>query len=175
MPFEQRGHAVARPATYAARPVPRPQARPEPVRLRYDSAPAPRPVAQQPVARPVAPQPVTELVAPQPSTALPTRFDQLGLTPDLLATVAAEGYTEPTPVQARSIPIVLAGRDLLASAQTGTGKTAAFVLPILQLLNANRPPVRYLAGGKIKRGYTGLPIRCLVLTPTRELDRKSVV
>ncbi len=97
-------------------------------------------------------------------------FDQLGLTPDLLRTVANEGYTVPTPVQAQSIPIVLAGRDILAGAQTGTGKTAAFVLPILQLLDASRPSVRYIPAGKVRRrGETGLPIRCLVLTPTREL------
>ena len=105
-----------------------------------------------------------------PATGLPPSFDQLGLTPDLLRTVAKQGYTVPTPVQAQSIPIVLAGRDILAGAQTGTGKTAAFVLPILQLLNASRPPVRYLPAGKVRRrGETGLPIRCLVLTPTREL------
>ena len=97
-------------------------------------------------------------------------FDQLGLTPDLLRTVAKQGYTVPTPVQAQSIPIVLAGRDILAGAQTGTGKTAAFVLPILQLLDAGRPAVRYIPAGKVRRrGETGLPIRCLVLTPTREL------
>jgi ATP-dependent RNA helicase RhlE len=99
---------------------------------------------------------------------VPVAFDQLGLTPDLLRTVAAEGYTEPTPVQAQSIPVVLAGRDLLAGAQTGTGKTAAFVLPILQLLHASRPSVG-THGGRPRRGETGLPIRCLVLTPTREL------
>ena len=97
-------------------------------------------------------------------------FDQLGLAPDLLRTVAKQGYTVPTPVQAQSIPIVLAGRDILAGAQTGTGKTAAFVLPILQLLDISRPAVRYIPAGKVRRrGETGLPIRCLVLTPTREL------
>jgi len=104
-----------------------------------------------------------------PASELPA-FDQLGLTPDLLRTVAKEGYAVPTPVQAQSIPIVLAGRDILAGAQTGTGKTAAFVLPILHLLNGNRPAVRYIPAGKVRRrGETGLPIRCLVLTPTREL------
>jgi ATP-dependent RNA helicase RhlE len=97
-------------------------------------------------------------------------FDQLGLTPELLRAVAAQGYTEPTPVQAEAIPYVLAGRDVLAGAQTGTGKTAAFVLPILQLLNANRPEPRHLPLGNGRpRGATGMPIRCLVLTPTREL------
>jgi ATP-dependent RNA helicase RhlE len=95
-------------------------------------------------------------------------FDSLGLTPELLRAVAAEGYTEPTPVQAETIPHVLAGRDVLAGAQTGTGKTAAFVLPILQLLNATRPRARHPIGPRPK-GATGLPIRCLVLTPTREL------
>ena len=104
------------------------------------------------------------------SPSAPSSFDQLGLTPDLLRTVATQGYTEPTPVQAESIPIVLAGRDLLSSAQTGTGKTAAFVLPILQLLHASRVAPRALAPGRsLPRGATGQPIRCLVLTPTREL------
>jgi ATP-dependent RNA helicase RhlE len=96
-------------------------------------------------------------------------FDRLGLTPELLRAVADQGYTEPTPVQAAAIPLVLAGRDLLAGAQTGTGKTAAFVLPILQRLNASAPPSR-------DRGVTGRPppagrrgVRVLVLAPTREL------
>ena len=97
----------------------------------------------------------------EPTPERPSSFGQLGLTPELLRAVAAQGYTVPTPVQAQAIPIVLAGRDLLASAQTGTGKTAAFVLPILQLLNASRPAVRYLPAGKGRRGATGLPIRCV--------------
>jgi ATP-dependent RNA helicase RhlE len=97
-------------------------------------------------------------------------FDRLGLTPELLRAVAAQGYTEPTPVQAEAIPLVLARRDVLAGAQTGTGKTAAFVLPILQILNESRPEPRHLPIGNGRpRGATGLPIRCLVLTPTREL------
>ncbi len=83
-------------------------------------------------------------------------FDRLGLSPELLKAVSAQGYTEPTPVQAESIPLVLAGRDVLAGAQTGTGKTAAFVLPMLQRLHASRP-----AGQRF--------IRALILTPTREL------
>ena len=106
-------------------------------------------------------------------------FDTLGLTPELLRAVEAEGYTEPTPVQAQAIPHVLAGRDVLAGAQTGTGKTAAFVLPILQLLNASRPTPRHPireSGAPRRRSFgvrpkisSGLPVRCLVLTPTREL------
>ena len=98
-------------------------------------------------------------------------FDELGLAPELLRAVAAEGYTEPTPVQAEAIPHVLAGRDVLAGAQTGTGKTAAFVLPILQLLEPPTPATiaRALRSAPRPRGATGLPIRCLVLTPTREL------
>jgi ATP-dependent RNA helicase RhlE len=120
--------------------------------------------------RPSSAPPTALATLDQPATEAPLAFDQLGLTPELLRTIAAQGYTEPTPVQAQSIPIVLAGRDLLAGAQTGTGKTAAFVLPILQLLNASRPAVRYIPAGKARRrGESGLPIRCLVLTPTREL------
>jgi ATP-dependent RNA helicase RhlE len=83
-------------------------------------------------------------------------FDRLGLSPELLRAVAAQGYTVPTPVQVQAIPLVLAGRDVLAGAQTGTGKTAAFVLPLLQRLHASRP-----AGQRV--------IRALILTPTREL------
>ncbi len=85
-------------------------------------------------------------------------FSTLGLAPGLLRAVAAQGYTEPTPVQRESIPFVLAGRDLLAGAQTGTGKTAAFVLPMLQLLSTTQP--RH--GGRPR-------IRALILVPTREL------
>jgi len=86
-------------------------------------------------------------------------FSELGLIPPIATAVAAEGYKEPTPIQAKAIPHVLAGKDLLGLAQTGTGKTAAFALPILQRL-AERAAA--------KRGQ-GRPIRCLVLTPTREL------
>ena len=94
-------------------------------------------------------------------------FDQLGLTPELLRAVADQGYTEPTPIQAQAIPHVLAGRDVLAGAQTGTGKTAAFVLPILQYLHATpapRPPVSPRPGQPPRRRP-----RVLVLVPTREL------
>ncbi|MBN9684950.1 MULTISPECIES: DEAD/DEAH box helicase [unclassified Corallococcus] len=84
-------------------------------------------------------------------------FDELQLTDSLLKAVKAEGYTTPTPIQAKAIPHALAGKDVLGVAQTGTGKTAAFALPILQRLSAKAP-----AGG-------ARPVRCLVLTPTREL------
>jgi ATP-dependent RNA helicase RhlE len=87
-------------------------------------------------------------------------FDHLGLSPDLVATVAEEGYQTPTPVQEQAIPLVLAGNDVLAAAQTGTGKTAAFTLPILDRLrvhaNTSFSPARH-------------PVRTLVLVPTREL------
>src|SRR5277367_3405272 len=85
-------------------------------------------------------------------------FSELGLLPALEAAVASEGYVEPTPIQARAIPYVLEGRDLLGLAQTGTGKTAAFALPILQRLAQSG-----------RRPHGDRPIAVLVLTPTREL------
>jgi len=87
-------------------------------------------------------------------------FDTLGLSAELLRAVADEGFTAPTPIQVQAIPLVLEGRDLMGAAQTGTGKTAAFVLPIFERLkpyaNASFSPARH-------------PVRALVLTPTREL------
>ncbi len=87
-------------------------------------------------------------------------FRDLGLAPELLHAVTDQGYTAPTPIQVEAIPLVLAGRDLMGAAQTGTGKTAAFVLPIFQRLlpqaNTSFSPARH-------------PVRALVLTPTREL------
>ena len=87
-------------------------------------------------------------------------FEQLNLIPPLLSAVAELGYDKPTPVQEQAIPLVLEGRDLMAGAQTGTGKTAAFALPILQRLapvaSTSTSPARH-------------PVRALVLTPTREL------
>jgi ATP-dependent RNA helicase RhlE len=88
-------------------------------------------------------------------------FSELGLAPELLRAVAAQGYTHPTPVQRQAIPLVLAGRDLLAGAQTGTGKTAAFVLPMLQRLAANERQ-GHAASGRPR-------VRALILAPTREL------
>ncbi|HXU43660.1 MAG TPA: DEAD/DEAH box helicase [Burkholderiales bacterium] len=87
-------------------------------------------------------------------------FAQLGLIPPLAQAVADLGYEKPTPIQEQAIPLVLAGRDLMAGAQTGTGKTAAFALPILQgfapQASTSTSPARH-------------PVRALVLTPTREL------
>jgi ATP-dependent RNA helicase RhlE len=87
-------------------------------------------------------------------------FESLGLIPELLHAIADQGYTEPTPIQLKAIPPVLAKQDMMACAQTGTGKTAGFALPILQMLapqqSASPSPARH-------------PIRALILTPTREL------
>jgi ATP-dependent RNA helicase RhlE len=87
-------------------------------------------------------------------------FEELGLRAELLRAVAEQGYTEPTPIQRRAIPEILKGADVLAGAQTGTGKTAAFTLPILQRL-CEQPPT----GDKPV-------VRVLVLTPTRELTQQ---
>ena len=85
-------------------------------------------------------------------------FAALGLSEEIVRAVTERGYTEPTPIQAQAIPVVLSGRDLLAGAQTGTGKTAGFTLPILQRLSTTTKPIT----GKA-------PIRTLILAPTREL------
>jgi ATP-dependent RNA helicase RhlE len=89
-----------------------------------------------------------------------TTFADLGLSPELLKAVADQGYTTPTPIQVQAIPHVLAGRDVMGGAQTGTGKTAGFTLPLLQRLaphaNTSVSPARH-------------PVRALILTPTREL------
>jgi ATP-dependent RNA helicase RhlE len=105
-----------------------------------------------------------------PCYVAPMQFAELGLIPPIAQAVAAEGYEKPTPIQARAIPHVLAGRDLLGLAQTGTGKTAAFALPILQRLAHGDPAGQAKPGPLHPRGGHGLRhIRCLVLTPTREL------
>jgi ATP-dependent RNA helicase RhlE len=95
-------------------------------------------------------------------------FRSLGLRAELLRAVSDEGYDQPTPVQTRAIPVVLAGRDLMAEAQTGTGKTAAFILPLLQLLGAPTTSKSGAQGAGEKRGRVH-PVRALILTPTREL------
>ena len=89
-----------------------------------------------------------------------TSFDELGLRPEILRAVAESGYTTPTPIQAQAIPEVMAGHDIMGGAQTGTGKTAGFGLPILHKLmpqaNASPSPARH-------------PVRALIVAPTREL------
>ncbi len=87
-------------------------------------------------------------------------FEELNLAPAIVQAVREHGYETPTPIQAEAIPAVLAGRDLLGGAQTGTGKTAAFTLPLLHLLSQ---------GERAKNRFGGVAIRALVLTPTREL------
>jgi len=84
-------------------------------------------------------------------------FESLGLCAELLSAIAAQGYTTPTPIQTQAIPVIFEGCDLLAGAQTGTGKTAAFALPIIQRLSEKVPPQKRRAP------------RALVLVPTREL------
>ena len=84
-----------------------------------------------------------------------TLFSDLGLSPDTVSAVTHAGYTTPTPIQEQAIPVALAGRDVLGIAQTGTGKTAAFTLPMIDKLAAGRSKAR-------------MP-RSLVICPTREL------
>jgi ATP-dependent RNA helicase RhlE len=98
--------------------------------------------------------------APAEEAPPPARFDTLPLDPKLLRAVADQGYMSMTPIQAKAIPIVLEGRDVMGAAQTGTGKTAAFSIPLLQKMmrheNSSASPARH-------------PVRALVLAPTREL------
>ena len=86
-------------------------------------------------------------------------FDQLGLRAELLRAIGDAGYTTPTPVQAQAIPVILQAKDVLAGAQTGTGKTAGFTVPLLQRLNTT----------PVSPARTFRPVRALILTPTREL------
>jgi ATP-dependent RNA helicase RhlE len=86
-------------------------------------------------------------------------FDDLNLIDPILRAIKTEGYTKPTPIQAKAIPLLLQGRDVLGCAQTGTGKTAAFAIPILQLMMQEKRPI----ASEIRT------IRALILTPTREL------
>ena len=89
-------------------------------------------------------------------------FKSLHIIEPILRSLQEEGYSTPTAIQSQAIPIVLEGKDIMGCAQTGTGKTAAFAIPILQLLGENKP-----YGGKRK-------IRSLILTPTRELAMQVV-
>ena len=99
---------------------------------------------------------MTELTIVIQITIISMSFNSLGLSNALLKAISKQGYTSPTPIQNKAIPLILEGKDLLASAQTGTGKTAGFTLPMLQKLSQGRQ-------------LRNRPIRALVLTPTREL------
>lgn len=100
----------------------------------------------------------TPIVIPDVAPAI--RFQDFGLAPEILKALNDQGYVHPTPIQAEAIPVVLKGMDVMGAAQTGTGKTAGFSLPIIQLLmahaNSSASPARH-------------PVRALILTPTREL------
>ncbi|MBA3924269.1 MAG: DEAD/DEAH box helicase, partial [Nostocaceae cyanobacterium] len=87
-------------------------------------------------------------------------FSNLGLSDEIVRAVTARGYTDPTPIQIQAIPAILQGSDILAGAQTGTGKTAGFTLPILQRLSSS---------GADNSPNRVSPVRALILTPTREL------
>jgi ATP-dependent RNA helicase RhlE len=101
---------------------------------------------------------IQSVVAQEPAPAI--RFEDFGLSPLILRALTDQGYVHPTPIQAEAIPVVMQGRDVMGAAQTGTGKTAGFSLPIIQNLlvhaNASMSPARH-------------PVRALILTPTREL------
>lgn len=84
-------------------------------------------------------------------------FESLGLRAELLRAASEKGYTTPTPIQSQAIPLILEGRDIMGSAQTGTGKTAGFTLPLLERLMVNKPETKRRS------------VRALILTPTREL------
>ncbi|MEC5159785.1 MULTISPECIES: DEAD/DEAH box helicase [unclassified Janthinobacterium] len=127
-------------------------------------AAAPAAVPAVEAAAPAA-APSVDAAAPAAPASVPAaeaavRFADFGLSPDILRALNDQGYVHPTPIQAQAIPIVLQGRDVMGAAQTGTGKTAGFSLPIIQLLlahaSSSMSPARH-------------PVRALVLTPTREL------
>ena len=115
-----------------------------------------------PIGAPGAPagEPVSPAASGSAAGPASLQFSSVGLAPVLQSAVAAQGYTTMTPIQAKAIPIVLAGRDVMGAAQTGTGKTAAFSLPLLHKMlpheNSSMSPARH-------------PVRALVIAPTREL------
>ena len=117
---------------------------------------SPAPVVTEAVAAPIDAKPV-EL---EPTASSLLSFTDLGLMPELLRAVEDAGYTHPTPIQHQAIPVALRGRDLIGLAQTGTGKTAGFTLPIIQ---------RLLEEGHGQQQAAAHRVRVLVLTPTREL------
>src|SRR5471032_1438502 len=128
------------------------------------SATAPISLVAGPAATPAAAAPGSAVAAPVaavvPETAAQVRFADFGLSPLILRALTEQGYVHPTPIQAQAIPVLLQGRDVMGAAQTGTGKTAGFALPIIQLLLAHASPSMSPARH---------PVRALILTPTREL------
>ena len=94
-------------------------------------------------------------------------FSQLGLAPAQVRSCESLGYTEPTPIQQQGIPVVLSGQDLIGCAETGTGKTAAFLLPIIQKITEAIPQLRPASQGNTRD--SAAKVRVLVLAPTREL------
>ena len=98
--------------------------------------------------------------SPSDQTEHKVKFEDFGLSPDILRALTEQGYVHPTPIQAEAIPVVLQGRDVMGAAQTGTGKTAGFSLPIIQ---------RLLAHASTSASPARHPVRALILTPTREL------
>ena len=167
--------AGSEPVPVAVEPEPKPAAvapepvvddpEPEPVPAAVEPEPAPAPVdpepvtAIEPVAVEVEPEPEPAAVEPEPAPKAaeptPSGFEALELRPELLKALADLGYEEPTPIQAEAIPPMLAGSDLIGQAATGTGKTAAFALPILSRIDLDA------AARKTPQA--------LVLCPTREL------
>jgi superfamily II DNA/RNA helicase len=122
----------------------------------------PAPAAEAPAvaaAEPAAAEPVVAAAPAEPVVAQ-VRFADFGLSPDILRALTGQGYVHPTPIQAQAIPVLLQGRDVMGAAQTGTGKTAGFALPIIQML---------LAHASTSTSPARHPVRALILTPTREL------
>jgi ATP-dependent RNA helicase RhlE len=136
--------------------APVPAAVPAPVDVAAAAAAAP--AAAPEAAAPAAGAAAAPAVAAAPEAQV--RFADFGLSPLILRALTDQGYVHPTPIQAQAIPVLLQGRDVMGAAQTGTGKTAGFALPIIQMLlahaSASMSPARH-------------PVRALILTPTREL------
>ena len=122
-------------------------------------AAAPAEVVAAPAAEAVVHAAAAPAAAPSTDSA-PVRFADFGLSPHILRALTDQGYVHPTPIQAQAIPVLLQGRDVMGAAQTGTGKTAGFALPIIQML---------LAHASTSTSPARHPVRALILTPTREL------
>ncbi|OFA02593.1 DEAD/DEAH box helicase [Duganella sp. HH101] len=129
----------------------------EAVETAVPAAPAPAEVIAAPAEAAAAVAAPAVVAAAEPSQ---VRFADFGLSPHILRALTDQGYVHPTPIQAQAIPVLLQGRDVMGAAQTGTGKTAGFALPIIQML---------LAHASTSTSPARHPVRALILTPTREL------